>query len=62
MATIRQIVLKAVDLKAEVDKLDKLQQDRDTAKSRYEDAVAKINAQLPTVVALRDELKALINE
>ena len=62
MATIRQIVLKAVDLKAEVDKLDKLQQDRDTAKSRYEDAVAKINAQMPIVVALRDELKALINE
>jgi len=61
MATIREVVDKAVELKAEQEKLEALLLDRQRAQTRLAEANAAITAQQPVVQALADQLRALIN-
>jgi len=61
MATIREVVDKAVELKAEQEKLESLLLDRQRAQTRLAEANAAITAQQPVVQALADQLRALIN-
>ena len=61
MATIREVVDKAVELKAEQEKLEALVLDRQRAQTRLAETNAAIAAQQPVVQALADQLRALIN-
>lgn len=61
MATIRQVVDKAVELKAEQEKLEALLLDRQRAQQRFQDADATITAQQTVVNGLMNDLKMLIN-
>jgi hypothetical protein len=62
MATLKQIVLKAVELKDAADSLQNLQEDRITAQSRVDAVDSQIAVQQPVVLTLRNELKAMLNE
>ena len=60
MATIKQIVLKAVELKEEAEKLEGMKNDQATAQARLDSATAEVNIQQPIVTALVAELKAML--
>jgi len=60
MATIKQIVLKAVELKDEAEKLEGMKNDQATAQARLDSATAQVSVQQPIVTALIAELKAML--
>lgn len=60
MATIKQIVLKAVELKDEAEKLEKMKDDQSTAQARLDSATAQVSVQQPIVTALIAQLKAML--
>lgn len=62
MATIKQIVLKAVEVKAAAEVLEGLLQDRNKAVARVDDVNGQIAPQQVEVNRLVAELKALLNE
>ena len=60
MATIKQIVLKAVELKDEAEKFEKMKDDQSTAQARLDSATAQVSVQQPIVTALIAQLKAML--
>jgi len=60
MATIKQIVLKAVELKDEAEKLEGMKNDQATAQARLDSATAQVSVQQPIVTALIAQLKAML--
>jgi hypothetical protein len=61
MATIRQIVDKAVELKEAQVVLEALQDDKSRAQTRLAEVNAAIATQQPIVQSLADELKVMVN-
>ena len=62
MATIREIVNKSVELKAEAEKLEALNDDRALAQQRVAEVNGQIMTQQPIVQSLIAELKLMVNE
>jgi len=60
MATIKQIVLKAIELKDEAEKLEGMNDDQATSQNRLDAATTEVNIQQPIVTALVAELKAML--
>jgi len=60
MATIKQIVLKAIELKDEAEKLEGMIDDQATSQNRLDAATTEVNIQQPIVTALVAELKAML--
>jgi outer membrane protein TolC len=62
MATIRQIIHKALELKGAVDLSQELQVQRDNTATQLASLETRLSAAQTQVQRLRNELQALINE